>query len=342
MTVFIIAEIGVNHNGSVQMAKNLIIAAKNAGADAVKFQTFFADELVTRKAKKAKYQAENMGTDDSQYDMLKALELSRSELLEISLFCDQNDIEFLSTPFSESAADLLEEVGVKRYKVSSGDLTHLPFLKYIAQKNLPIILSTGMANISEIEEAVSVIKMTGNEQISVLHCVSNYPAAVEDCNLNAMKTMYSVLGLPIGWSDHTLGSAVSIASIAIGAEIIEKHITLDQTLEGPDHKASMEPDEFVRFVDDIRAVELAMGDGIKTPSPAEMETATVARRSLVLANNLSKGHQLSPDDIKIIRPGTGLSPKYYEAIIGLKLGSDLEIDTPLQWEHFHDLDEHDG
>lgn len=334
MSVFIIAEIGVNHNGSLDMAKSLVLEARKAGADAVKFQTFFANELVTGNAAKAKYQTENMKSGGNQYGMLKALELSKDALIEISSFCSDNDIEFLSTPFSERAADLLEAVNVQRFKISSGDLTHLPMLAYIARKGLPMIVSTGMANMSEIEEAVLTINKSGNDQVSILHCVSNYPAAVEDCNLKAMETIRKAFQLPVGWSDHSKGAAVSIAATALGAEIIEKHITLDKSLEGPDHKASMEPDEFKQFVRDIRAIEEAMGNGIKLPVSDETETARVARRSLVVTKDLSQGHVITKGDVKIVRPGTGLAPKHHEAILGLRLATGLKTDTPLQWHHF--------
>lgn len=332
---YIIAEIGVNHNGSVDLACKLIDAAVAAKADAVKFQTFFADDLVTRKARKADYQIANTENADSQYAMLKALELTEAEFARCKAYCDKVGIEFLSTPFSEGAADLLERVGVKAYKISSGDLTHLPLLAHIGAKGLPIILSTGMGTLTEIEEALAAITASGNTKVSLLHCVSNYPAAAEDCNLAAMETMAQAFGLPVGWSDHTLGAAISFAAVARGARIIEKHITLDQALPGPDHKASMEPGDFTAFVAGIRAIEAAVGVGRKAPSAAEQRTALVARRSIVAVRDLAAGAVLTAGDIKIVRPGTGLMPRMLPLVIGARLGRAVVADTPLVAEDFH-------
>lgn len=332
---YVIAEIGVNHNGSVDLACKLIDAAVAAGADAVKFQTFFADDLVTRKARKADYQIANTENADSQYSMLKALELTEAEFATCKAYCDKAGIAFLSTPFSEAAVDLLARVGVNAYKVSSGDLTHLPLLRHIAAKGLPIILSTGMGTLTEIEEALEAIRGAGDPPVSLLHCVSNYPAAAEDCNLAAMETMARAFGLPVGWSDHTLGAAISWAAVARGATIIEKHITLDQALPGPDHKASMEPADFADFVKGIHQITAAIGKGRKHPSAAEQRTALVARRSIVARHDLVAGTVLRVDDVKIVRPGTGLMPRLLPLVIGARLARDVAADTPLVAEDLH-------
>lgn len=332
---YVIAEIGVNHNGDIGLAKQLIDIAVEAQADAVKFQTFFADELVTRSAEKAAYQVTNTENNDSQHAMLKALELPEQALQEIRSYCEVKGIEFLSTPFSERAADLLQNVGVRAFKISSGDLTHLPMLRHIARMNKPIILSSGMANLSEIEEALAAIYAENNHQVSILHCVSNYPANAEDCNLAAIGTIAQAFQIPVGWSDHTLGEAISIAAVARGAKIIEKHITADRNLPGPDHKASMEPAEFREFVSNIRAVEQAIGDGRKQPRDSERDTARVARRSIVTASDLKAGDPIKLTDLKIVRPGYGLAPKYLDFVVGSILAVDVAADTPLEMIHFH-------
>jgi N,N'-diacetyllegionaminate synthase len=321
---YIIAEIGVNHNGSMELARDLIDAAVVARADAVKFQTFFADDLVTRSAAKADYQVANTANADSQYSMLKALELTEAQFAELHAYCAAKGIAFLSTPFSEDAADLLERVGVSAFKISSGDLTHLPMLAHIAKKGLPIILSTGMGTLTEIEEALAAINGQGNTQVSLLHCVSNYPASADDCNLAAMDTMAQAFGLPVGWSDHSVGAAISWAAVARGARIVEKHITLDQNLPGPDHKASMEPADFAAFV-----------DGIRVPTAAEKRTALVARRSLVAARDLVAGDLLTAADVVVKRPGTGLLPRDLPLVVGARVARAVAADTPLVAADFH-------
>lgn len=326
---YIIAEIGVNHNGSMDLARQLIEAAADAGADAAKFQTFTAEELVTPDARKADYQTRNTGQRGSQFHMLKALELSEAQFAELAGHCRDAAIEFLSTPFSEGAADLLERIGVTAYKISSGDLTHLSLLAHIARKGRPMILSTGMGNLAEVEAAVQVIVDNGNPPLSLLHCVSNYPADPVECNLAAMDTMERAFGLPVGWSDHSEGAAVSIAAVARGARLIEKHITLDRELPGPDHRASMEPTVFSAFVRSIRDVELAIGNGIKRPTVAERATAEVARRSLAVAHDLPKGHILRSEDLRVMRPGTGLTPALRDLVIGLPLARPVSALTPL-------------
>jgi N,N'-diacetyllegionaminate synthase len=332
---YIIAEIGVNHNGSIDLARDLIDAAVVAKADAVKFQTFFADDLVTRSAAKADYQVANTANADSQYSMLKALELTEAQFAELHAYCATKGIAFLSTPFSEDAADLLARVGVSAFKISSGDLTHLPMLAHIAKKGLPIILSTGMGTLTEVEEALAAINGVGNRQVSLLHCVSNYPASADDCNLAAMDTMAQAFGLPVGWSDHSVGAAISWAAVARGAKIVEKHITLDQNLPGPDHKASMEPADFAAFVDGIRMIEAAIGTGRKVPTAAEKRTALVARRSLVAARDLVAGDVLTAADVVVKRPGTGLLPRDLPLVLGARVARAVAADTPLVAADFH-------
>lgn len=333
---FVIAEIGVNHNGDPALARRLIEAAAAAGADAVKFQTFRADDLVTRSAGKAAYQIANTGSADSQHAMLSGLELSAADFAGLRDHCLARGIAFLSTPFSEAAADLLERIGVGAYKVSSGDLTHHALIAHIARKGKPVILSSGMATLGEVEEALAVIDATGRRDVAILHCVSNYPAAPADCNLAAMATMARAFGRPVGWSDHTEGEAVSIAAVALGAKIIEKHITLDRTLPGPDHAASMEPAAFSAFVAALRAVEAAIGSGIKQPTGAERQTATVARRSLVTTRALARGAVLAPADLAVMRPGHGLAPKYRDLVTGRVLACDLAEGVALELRHLGD------
>lgn len=332
---YIIAEIGVNHNGSMDLARQLIDAAADARADAVKFQTFRAEDLVTATAEKAAYQKANTQNDDSQFTMLKALELTEPQFAELYAYCQQKGIAFLSTPFGEAAVDLLARIGVDAFKVSSGDLTHHGLLSHIGAQGRPVILSTGMGTIGEIEEALAAIARGGSVPVSLLHCVSNYPADPEDCNLAAMDTMAQAFGLPVGWSDHSMGAAISWAAVARGARIIEKHITLDQSLPGPDHKASMEPGEFTDFVDGIRKIEAAIGTGRKTPTAAEVQVAKGARRSITTVRDLKKGTVLRAEDLKVVRPGTGLAPKYLDLVIGCMVSRDLPADTPLGIDDIH-------
>lgn len=332
---YVIAEIGVNHNGSLDLAREMIDAAVDAKADAVKFQTFKAEDLVTASAQKADYQRTNTQNNDSQFSMLKSLELSAHDFEILAQYCQSKEIEFLSTPFSIHAVDLLSEIGVDRYKVSSGDLTYLGLLSHIARKGKPVILSTGMGTLSEVEAAVSAIVASGNTQLSLLHCVSNYPADPKDCNLAAIDTMSQAFQLSVGWSDHSMGSAISWAAVARGATIIEKHITTDQSLPGPDQKASMEPTEFKSFVDGIRMIESAIGTGIKRPTEAEKRTALAGRRSITSSRALTRGTVLTDDDIKIVRPGTGLAPGHLPLILGCSLTRDIDADTPITTEDIH-------
>lgn len=328
---FVIAELGVNHNGSLKMALDLIDVASRAGADAVKFQTFFAEDLVSKQARKARYQTENDPTIESQFEMLKRLELPVENWDEIRRYCMKSGIEFLSTPFGEKAADLLQNLGVGAYKVSSGDLTHLPFLRNLAKRKRPILLSSGMGNLQEVAEAIEAITECGNDEIGVLHCVSCYPSAPEDSNLRAMATMEQAFQLPIGWSDHTLGDTIGLAAVAMGAKIIEKHFTLSCDLPGPDHKASLEPDDLSAFVKSIRMVDSAKGSGVKKATPAEQETATVARRSLVAIKDVNAGEALDETNLSVVRPQGEVPPKYYDVFLGKKANQDIVAGATITW-----------
>jgi N-acetylneuraminate synthase len=316
--VFMIAEAGVNHGGDLSVADQLIEAAARAGADAVKFQTFSADRLVTPDARKASYQKETTG-EGSQHAMLKRLELSADDHRHLLETCAAHDIEFMSTPFDEESADLLETLGVSAYKVSSGDLTNLPFLRYLADKGRPLIVSTGMANIGEVEDAVSAVE---GADLTLLHCVSNYPTEPAHVNLKAMETL-RCFGHPVGYSDHTLGIEFPIAAVALGATVIEKHFTLNRSLPGPDHRASLEPGELAEMVRAIRNIEAGLGDGRKRPAPGEDETAAVARKSLVAARDIASGEVLTEELVTARRPGTGLSPKFLSMVVGRRAARDI-------------------
>lgn len=314
--VFIIAEAGVNHNGSLEMARQLVDVAVQAGADAVKFQSFKADRVVTRDAPKADYQLQTTDVKETQYEMLRRLELSPEAHQELFDYCRKKDILFLSTPFDEESADYLDSLGVVAFKVPSGEITNLSFLTHIACKGKPVIVSTGMAYLSEVERAVHTIEKAGNRNIVLLHCVSNYPANPADANLRVMRTMNAAFGVPVGYSDHTPGIEVALAAVALGACMIEKHFTLDRTLPGPDHRASLEPNELSTLVCAIRTVESALGHGRKEPAVSEASTAAVARRSLVAAQDIAAGTTLTEQLIAIKRPGTGLPPAMRPYLVG--------------------------
>ncbi|HTY81961.1 MAG TPA: N-acetylneuraminate synthase [Dehalococcoidales bacterium] len=315
---YIIAEAGVNHNGDVARAKKLIDAAVKADADAVKFQTFNSDELVTISAEKAGYQKKTTGAKEKQLNMLRKLELSPSDFKKLSQYAKVKGITFLSTPFDNSSADLLEKLGVPAYKIPSGEITNCSLLARVARKNKPIIVSTGMSSLKEIREAVHIVQREGTGEIALLHCVSGYPTRPEDVNLKVMATLRRAFGLPVGFSDHTTGISVPIAAVALGACIIEKHFTLDKNLPGPDHRASLEPGELAEMVKAIREVEKALGDGRKRLTPEEKANQKAARRSLVAAKDIKAGKVITADMICIKRPGTGLEPKDIDFVIGKK------------------------
>jgi N-acetylneuraminate synthase len=316
---FIIAEAGVNHNGSLELAIRLVDAAAEAGADAVKFQTFQADRLVTAQAPRAEYQRRNTGTGGSQLELLRALELGPETHRQLQAHCRSRGILFLSSPFGEASADLLEALDVPLFKVPSGELTNHPFLTHLARKGRPLILSTGMASLGEVESALGVIQAAGAPPVALLQCVSCYPASARDANLRAMDTLAAAFQVPVGYSDHTEGIAVSLAAVARGACILEKHITLDRRLPGPDQQVSIDPPELAALVAGIRTVEAALGDGRKRPAPAEQEAMAVARKSLVAAAALPAGTVLGPTHFAVKRPGTGLPPAMLTFLVGRRL-----------------------
>ena len=329
-STFIIAEIGVNHNGSVEIAKKMIKSASDCGVDAVKFQTFKSENLVTKTAQKAEYQQKNT-SEDSQYEMLKKLELSFDDFKELKDYASKQDVLFLSSPFDQDSVDLLEDLDVQAYKLGSGELTNFELIDYVQKTGKPIIFSTGMATLDEIKETYGFIKDKNNAIF--LHCITGYPTCYEEANLNFIKTLQKELDVPIGFSDHSPGIELPIAAVALGACVVEKHFTIDKTLEGPDHKASLNPNEFKAMVDAIRNVELAMGDGIRKFSENELEIKKVARKSIVLNCDLSKESLIERSMLSIKRPGTGIEPKYINDIVGKKVKCDLNSETVLQWDY---------
>jgi len=324
--VFIIAEAGVNHNGSLDLACQLIDVAKDAGADAVKFQTFKAENVVSRLADKAEYQKKTTGSDKSQLEMIKKLEISFEDFVKLKKYCDKKVIMFLSTPFDHQSIDFLYNL-VDIYKIPSGEIINGPYLKHIAAKNKPIIMSTGMANLGEVEDAINSIREVNSKaKISLLHCTTDYPASYEEVNLKAMQTLAAAFKLPVGYSDHTLGIEVPVAAVAMGAKIIEKHFTLDKNLPGPDHKASLEPDELKEMVKAIRNIEMALGDGIKKPNKSEIEIMKVVRKSIVASKSIKKGEMFTKTNITVKRPGIGISPMRWDEVIGERANRDFKDD----------------
>lgn len=310
---YIIAEIGVNHNGSIDLAKEMIDLAVESGVDAVKFQTFIAEELVVKSAKKAEYQQKTTASDESQLEMLKKLQLSRDDHIVLLNYCKQKDLQFLSTPFDITNLDYLISLGLPVVKIPSGEITNLPYLRAVNRYGKNVILSTGMSTLDEVAAAIRVLDNCG---ITLLHCTTEYPCPFDAVNLRAMLTMKESFRLPVGYSDHTNGIEVPIAAVALGATVIEKHFTLDRNLPGPDHKASLEPNELKAMVLAIRNIEQAMGDGIKKPAIAEIKNIAVARKSIVAKQNILKGEIFSEDNIAVKRPGTGISPMKWDEIIG--------------------------
>ncbi len=330
MHTTIIAEAGVNHNGNFALAKQLIEAAAQAGADYVKFQTFKASKIVSKIAKKADYQNKNINDGDgSQYVMLKQLEMPEDWHAELIAYADKNNIKFLSTGFDEESVDFLDQLGSPFFKIPSGEITNKPYLQHIARKGKPVILSTGMANMEEIKAAMEVLIENGvpKNEITVLHCNTEYPTPMEDVNLRAMITLQNVLGVNIGYSDHTQGIEVPIAAVALGAAVIEKHFTLDRNMPGPDHKASLEPDELNAMVKAIRNIEKAVGgSGIKEPSSSEQKNIVVARRSIVANCSIKRGELFTAQNLSVKRPGNGISPMLWDEILGLSATTDFEPD----------------
>lgn len=336
MSTFIIAEAGVNHNGQDELAYALVDAAVAAGADAIKFQTFSADKVVQKTAAKARYQQDATG-GGSQYEMLKKLEMSLDLHRGLIAHCAEKGIEFMSTPFDTGSAGFLMELGMMRLKIPSGEITNHVFLRHLSALGAPMILSTGMATTDEITEAVAVLRdhwagdVPFEQALTILHCTSNYPTAPENVNLRAMKSIGDLTGMPIGYSDHTLGIAVCPAAVALGATVLEKHFTLDRTMEGPDHKASLEPIELKAMIDQVRVIEAALGSDQKGPTESEQEMRVLARRSIAAARDLAPGTVLQASDFVMLRPATGILPRAHDSLIGRTLVNAVAQGEALQW-----------
>jgi N-acetylneuraminate synthase len=333
---FFIAEAGVNHNGDINMARRLIDVAVEAGADAVKFQTYSTERVMSRFAPKATYQLETTDGTESQFQMSKGLELSPEAFDQLMAYCEEREIMFLSSPFDEESVDQLAAMGVSAFKVPSGEITNLPYLVRMARFGKPMIVSTGMADLAEVETAVNAIRETNDTPFILLQCTSNYPAEPANANLRAMATMAEAFGVPVGYSDHTPGKEVSLAAAALGASVIEKHFTLDCNLPGPDHKASLEPAELAELIQGIRNVEAALGTGVKAPVASEQNTADVARKSLVAATAIASGTVLTEDMIAVKRPGTGLAPVMRCQLVGRTVRVDVVEDSLLSMDMFED------
>lgn len=329
-STFIIAEAGVNHNGSFELAKQLVDKAVWAGADCIKFQTFNSKNLVSKNAQKAEYQKKTTDSSESQLDMLKKLELSKEEFIELRDYCNQKEIMFLSTPFDLESIDFLVDLGVKTWKIPSGEITNYPFLRAIGKRKESVIMSTGMCTLDETRDAVSVLNKFGTTDITLLHCTTEYPAPYDSVNLNAMITLQKEFSFNVGYSDHTNGIEVPVAAVAMGATVIEKHFTLDKNMEGPDHKASLEPDELKQMIQSIRNVELALGDGTKKPSEAEKKNIAIARKSIVAACDIKKGEIFTVQNLATKRPGNGISPMLWNRVIGTRAIRDFVVDELIE------------
>ena len=330
--VLIIGEAGVNHNGDLNIARKLIDVAVEAGVDMVKFQTFITEEGITGNAEKAKYQLSATDKKETQFEMLKKLELDREAHEELIRHCNHKGIRFLSTAFDHPSIDLLNELNIPLYKVPSGEITNLPYLRHIGRMGKPVILSTGMATLKEVEDAINVLRESGTPkgEITVLHCNTSYPTPMEDVNLKGMLTIRDELEVKVGYSDHTLGIEIPIASVAMGASVIEKHFTLDRGMEGPDHKASLDPCELKAMVNAIRNIENALGDGVKRPSSSEIKNKSVARKSIVAARDILEGEIFTKEDLVVKRPGTGISPMKWDEIIGTIAQRDFSKDEAIE------------
>lgn len=329
-SIFIIAEAGVNHNGNIETAKKLVDVAVSAGADAVKFQTFKAETLVCKNARKADYQMETTDSDESQFDMLKKLELTTDMHEQLIDYCSQKKIMFLSTPFDIDSIHYLVQCGVDIIKIPSGEITNYPYLREAGKTGRRIIISSGMSNFEEVREAVKVIKDNGSNNITVLHCNTEYPTPYEDVNLRAMLTLKDELGIEVGYSDHTQGIEVPIAAAALGASVIEKHFTLDRNMEGPDHKASLEPNELQTMIQSIRNIEKALGNGMKEPSESEKRNIGIVRKSIVAKCDIMVGEMFTEDNITTKRPGTGVSPMNWNEIVGKKAKRNFSRDELIE------------
>lgn len=329
-SVTIIAEAGVNHNGQIDLAHKLIDAAADTGADVVKFQTFRADTLATPDAPKCDYQLQTTDADESQFTMLRKLELPLDAYPALIEHCAHRGVEFMSTPFDEQSAQFLANLGIRRMKLPSGEVTNLPFLEMVSGLGLPVILSTGMATLEEVSDAVACLRKSGCIDLTVLHCLTNYPAAVEETNLRAMVTMGQAFSVPVGYSDHTEGISVSLAAVAMGATVIEKHFTLDRGMEGPDHLASLEPAGFKALVEGVHEVFAALGHGRKEPAPSEMGNRMIVRRSLTASQNIAAGTVITREMLIARRPATGISPSRLQDVVGRRAVSNIAAGTVLQ------------
>lgn len=331
MHVYIIAEAGVNHNGQLDLALKLCDAAKEAGVDAVKFQTWKTENIVTASAQQAAYQTENTGKQESQFDMLKRLELSYEHFAYIQQYCKKIGIDFLSTPDEEeSLAFLMNDLQLPWVKIGSGEVTNIPYLRTIASCHKPVILSTGMSTLAQVATAYDTLLQAGAPQVSLLHCTTNYPCLYDEVNLRAMQTMKEAFKCRVGYSDHTMGTEIPVAAVAMGAEIIEKHFTLDRTMDGPDHKASLEPDELKLMVQQIRHIETALGDGIKRPNHSEAENAKVVQKSILAKRPIKKGETLTPEMLTVKRAGAGISATHWDVVVGAYAIKDYDIDEPIR------------
>ncbi|MBV5341804.1 MAG: N-acetylneuraminate synthase [Deltaproteobacteria bacterium] len=327
----IIAEAGVNHNGDMVLAKRLVDIAKNAGADFIKFQTFKAVKLVTVSAEKATYQKSSSLDEESQFEMIRRLELNLAEHEELIKYCEKNGIGFLSSPFDEESIELLAELNTPLYKIPSGEITNLPYLRHVGRMGKPVVMSTGMSTLDEVRSAMKILMAAGcrKEDLIILHCNSEYPTPMDDVNLRAMLTIRDELNVKVGYSDHTVGIEVAIAAVAMGASVIEKHFTLERTLPGPDHAASLEPNELTAMVSAIRNIERAMGNTVKRPSPSEEKNLSVVRKSIVACKPIKKGDYFSEENLAVKRPGTGISPMDWDRIIGKQAVRDFQIDDAI-------------
>lgn len=330
MEVYVIAEAGVNHNGDVNIAKKLCLAAKEAGANAIKFQTWVTEKIITKNVKQASYQMKNTRNENSQFAMLKPLELSYNEFREVKAYCDNIDIQFVSTADEKDSLDFLIEIGIPFIKVGSGDIGNISYLRYIGTKHMPVILSTGMSSLADVEFSVRALRDGGAADFVLLHCTTNYPCPYDSVNLYAMDTLRNAFGLPVGYSDHTIGIEVSIAAVARGAQVIEKHFTLDRSMEGPDHLASTEPKEFKKMVEAIRNVEKAFGTGIKEPTIGEREISKVVLKRIVARKPISAGMMIKEDDICVKRNNTGLPASAWDIVVGTKARKNFAADEGIE------------
>lgn len=328
--VYIIAEAGDNHNGDFNTALKLVDVAKRAGADCVKFQTFVTEEIISKYAEMAEYQKKNTGKEESQFEMVKRLELSFDEFRKIKEYCDRVGIQFLSTPFDLKSVDFLNELGVPFFKIPSGEITNYPYLIKIAHTGKPVVMSTGMCEPDEILAAINVLEKNGSGEITLLHCNTEYPTPLKDVNLYAMRTMKKMFGKKVGYSDHTKGIEVPVAAVALGACVIEKHFTLDKNMPGPDHKASLEPDELGRMVKNIRNIEIALGDGVKRVSESERKNIAIARKSIVARRNIQEGKILTEENLAVKRPGTGINPMQWMEVLGTRAVRDFKEDELIE------------